>query len=742
MANTDSPVTGRRHAASRGFAASLALGAAAALILAGLAAPAAGAVAAPAGPAGAGSSWAIQRTPNPLIGDSGLTSVSCTSASACIAVGGRIDRAGPQVTLAERWNGTRWSMLKTPNPPGNRGSRLVGVSCTSPAFCIAVGNGVTATDNPPLAEVWNGSTWSIQTMPDVPGAQLSGVSCTSPTACTLVGSSGSALAERWNGTSWSVQQVPTPPNGTSVELAGVSCTSASACTAVGSYRNGDLLTLAEAWNGSTWSRQATPSPRFGGTFNGVSCTSASACTAVGNNGNDDSLAERWNGSTWSIQATPDVRGDLPTILDSVSCSSATRCTATGHYYPSAVTAPVAEQWNGTAWSVQQVPNPQPQFEAALPGVSCSPAGTCIAAGYDAVALAEAWNGTSWSVQRISTPPGATSSDLTGVSCTSASACMAVGTYRPDVIGGDEATLAEAWNGTSWSIQPTPASPNAFGDGFLTGVSCTSATFCVAVGYYFSRAGVSTLAEVWNGTSWSLQPTPDQPGADESFLLGVSCSSNTACTAVGYYETSTTRFTQFTLAEAWNGTSWSIQPTPKQQTAVSKVLRAVSCVSAHACTAVGNVGYETLAEAWNGTSWSKQPTPHPEHGPDTLLGVTCRLASACIAVGSTYDGRLAETWNGTSWSIQPVPGPETTVSSQFAGVSCPTASACTAVWATNWRTVAANWNGTSWTPQRTASPPHSLWHLLRSVSCVPAGGCTAVGTNQSQTGRFTLAEVRP
>jgi hypothetical protein len=26
--------------------------------------------------------------------------------------------------------------------------------------------------------------------------------------------------------------------------------------------------------------------------------------------------------------------------------------------------------------------------------------------------------------------------------------------------------------------------------------------------------------------------------------------------------------------------------------------------------------------------------------------------------------------------------------------------------------------------------------------VPAGGCTAVGTNQSQTGQFTLAEVRP
>jgi hypothetical protein len=423
----------------------------------------------------------------------------------------------------------------------------------------------------------------------------------------------------------------------------------------------------------------------------------------------------------------------------VSCTSATRCTATGHYFPSAVTAPAAEQWNGTAWSVQQVPDPQPRFNGALLGVSCAPAGTCIAAGYDTAALAEAWTGTSWSVQRVSTPPGATPSELTGVSCASASACMAVGSYRADA-NGDEAILTEAWNGTSWSIQPTPANPAS--QGFLTGVSCASATFCVAVGYSFGRFGVSTLAEVWNGTSWSIQPTVDQPGANQSFLLGVSCSSATACTAVGYYETSTTRFTQFTLAEAWNGTSWSIERTPKQKTTVSKVLRAVSCRSASACTAVGNVGYETLAEVWNGTSWSQQPTPHPDRGFHVLLGVSCTSPSACVAVGSAYDGTLGEVWDGTSWTIQPTPGPQTVLPIPFASVSCTSASTCTAMWASRFRTVAGVWNGTSWAPGLTASPAGSVVHTLPGVSCVPAGPCTAVGSYQSNTGTFTLAETRP
>jgi len=56
-----------------------------------------------AGSPTAGLSWKIQRTPNPAgsVGNN-LEGVSCTSATACTAVGEEQDRTGTYLTLAER----------------------------------------------------------------------------------------------------------------------------------------------------------------------------------------------------------------------------------------------------------------------------------------------------------------------------------------------------------------------------------------------------------------------------------------------------------------------------------------------------------------------------------------------------------------------------------------------------------------------------------------------------------------
>jgi hypothetical protein len=429
----------------------------------------------------------------------------------------------------------------------------------------------------------------------------------------------------------------------------------------------------------------------------------------------------------------------------VSCASAAACIAVGNY-GIVNTLPMAEQWHGsgTAMTLQQVPAPHSNVAISLSGVSCPGATACTAVGYNGAGLAETWNGTAWSPQPVPTPPGDASAALAAVSCTSATACMAVGTYRG--VQQIYQPFTEVWDGTSWSLRKIPAAPGLQTDStsgtILTGVSCTVPDACTAVGYFYNNQGsFSTLAEVWNGTSWSIQPTPDQPGSDEDVLRGVSCTSPSACTAVGYYRKPGGSFSpRFSLAEAWNGSSWSVQPTPHQNTSVDHVLDAVSCTSASACTAVGSVGYQTLAERWNGRSWSNQPTPHPEHGPDGLLGVSCPSATACVAVGSAYDGTLGEVWDGTSWTIQPTPGPRTVVALPFGSVSCTSASTCTAVWASNYRTVAAGWNGTSWSQQGTASPAGSTTHTLSMVSCVPAGPCIAVGSYLTNTGMFTLAEA--
>jgi hypothetical protein len=93
-----------------------------------------------------------------------------------------------------------------------------------------------------------------------------------------------------------------------------------------------------------------------------------------------------------------------------------------------------------------------------------------------------------------------------------------------------------------------------------------------------------LAEHWNGTEWTIQTTPNPEGATGVELRGISCSSSSACTAVGNYHNNSSG--TFTLAEYWNGTEWKIQTTPNPKETKWEELRGVSCTSSNACTAVG------------------------------------------------------------------------------------------------------------------------------------------------------------
>lgn len=203
--------------------------------------------------AAADSGWSIEKTPNP-IGGGFLESVSCASATACTAVGG-----GAFGTLAERWNGTKWSIEHTPNPTGGSGPSLSGVSCASASACTAVGYYNTGdTTDVALAERWNGTKWSIEHNPNPTGSSnspLYGVSCASASACTAVGDDTNrtgnvTFAERWNGTEWSIEYPPNPTRSAN-GLSGVSCVLVSACTAVGDYGTSHAeVTFAERWNGT------------------------------------------------------------------------------------------------------------------------------------------------------------------------------------------------------------------------------------------------------------------------------------------------------------------------------------------------------------------------------------------------------------------------------------------------------------------------------------------------------------
>ena len=99
------------------------------------------------------------------------------------------------------------------------------------------------------------------------------------------------------------------------------------------------------------------------------------------------------------------------------------------------------------------------------------------------------------------------------------------------------TLFEEWTGGGFTIVP---SPNAGTDSnHLQALDCFSATSCSAVGYSAPPAGSTNESLTWDGAAWSLQTTPDQQGATDTELNGLSCVTNWKCVAVGFSVSGTT-----------------------------------------------------------------------------------------------------------------------------------------------------------------------------------------------------------
>jgi hypothetical protein len=370
---------------------------------------------------------------------------------------------------------------------------------------------------------------------------------------------------------------------------------------------------------------ATAATAATGTLNAVSCTSPGACTTVGSYvsaAGQVTLAEGWDGSTWTVQSTPNPAGGSDDTLTGVSCGAASACLTVGAYFSGHGDSPLAETWNGTSWTLQSVPLPAGALGGVLNSVSCTSATACTAVGYYAnsgnanVTLAESWNGTSFAVQKFSPPPHATTSTLGAVSCDPAPAtsCEALGWDFPS--GREIAkTLAEVWNGTKWTIQNTPAPTGAKGGSYPGGVSCGAASACTSAGEGINTAGHAVgWAQGWNGTAWADQAVPKPKGATAAILSAVSCvaAPGSDCTAVGYYSNGSA-FLSYSVG--WNGTGWAVHKTPEPAGSTAGDLAGVSCRSATACTAVGSVTNSsgvpvTLAEGWNGTKWTIEPTPVP------------------------------------------------------------------------------------------------------------------------------------
>ncbi len=318
-----------------------------------------------------------------------LNGVTCATSSFCVAVG---SSGTPTVLVIDQWNGTSWK-LATVTTPGTGNAELVKVSCAGPAFCVAVGDFNNTTD--PLVEQWNGSAWTQVTAANVTGSTetaLNDVSCLSATSCTAVGFGTAAgnrlpLAEVWNGTSWSIASNAVLPTGaTAAELEAVSCVSASWCMAAGDQTVGaNILPLTEMWNGTAWTVVTSPNPAPGtsGSFDGVSCTGISYCVAVGAFQDTAlffrNLVATWNGTTWTQNSVPDGPDTNDDYLTSVACFSATSCSTVGRE-GNATATPVGLSWNGVNWTSATTPVPATSTATSLNAVTCLTNWECVAAG--------------------------------------------------------------------------------------------------------------------------------------------------------------------------------------------------------------------------------------------------------------------------------------------------------------------------------------------------------------------------
>jgi hypothetical protein len=348
----------------------------------------------------------------------------------------------------------------------------------------------------------------------------------------------------------------------------------------------------------------------------------------------------------------------------------------------AIAAPPPAGATAPRWTI--VPTAAGAAYGSLAAVSCPAPNACVAVGTRDLSgnpskLIERWNGAKWVAQLSPTPSGARSSSLSAVKCTSSAFCVAVGQYNTSTV---TKTLALRWSSNRWSLLPTP-NPHA-AVSVLAGLACTSTTSCIAVGGYFvdtaPPASERTLVERWDGSHWTIVPSPNVAGAFDSGLTGAACASNTYCFAVG---SSHAVAHNDTLTEHWDGAAWSIVASPDPPNSADNELAGVTCPSTTACTAVGSSDHGTLAERWNGATWSLAPSKNPVSATGGgLASVSCPLATRCTAAGAVFKAnqqqRLVEVLTPQSASLVGVPVPSGTKRSSLSGVSCATTATCFAV----------------------------------------------------------------
>jgi hypothetical protein len=261
-----------------------------------------------------------------------------------------------------------------------------------------------------------------------------------------------------------------------------------------------------------------------------------------------------------------IKGDNNSFLQGVVALSPTLAWAAGNVTDGVHQGQVIEQWNGTKWSLFPGPKFGKKDQADVFAMTASSAndvwaiGSLVNLGTGLVSpLFEHWNGTAWTATTVES----NNEFLFGASADATNDAWAVGFNGSDKIE----TSAMHWDGANWKSVATPSVGE--GTNKLNAVLALAPNDVWAVGFSTplappKQAATLTLIEHFDGTSWTVVPSPNvgpNSASQSNRLLGLTGNSANNIWAFGSYFPPDGSGHQMTLLLHWDGNSWTTASSP-------------------------------------------------------------------------------------------------------------------------------------------------------------------------------------
>jgi len=260
-------------------------------------------------------------------------------------------------------------------------------------------------------------------------------------------------------------------------------------------------------------------------------------------------------------------------------------------------------------------------------------------------LVEHWDGSNWSI--VPSPSQGVTSQLSSVGGIASDDLWAVGGFAEELGFHPTLTLTEHWDGTQWSIVPSPNVEGFFDH--LNAVDGVATDDVWAVGDFTLR---DPLFLHWDGGAWSLvEPSPD---AGRQFAVVALASDDVWSAGEGAQANNTGLFNH------WDGSSWSTIPNPPL-TPGTATIRGLSALAPNDIWAAGSLFYEFCDETcyeflapkvlhWDGAGW--EIVNAPQAYDSQLSGIAAESSSNVWSVGFGFGDTLASHWDGSRWTDAP------------------------------------------------------------------------------------------